>query len=143
MSEPNVDIVSIRAERLRYLLGYLRSHGEVTADALTEDETLAFAIERVLAQIVEIAVDINTHILVSTGHSMPATSRDTFPAAAKYGVISMKLARAIAPSVGMRNLLIHEYLEIDLQRVADAVGHALTHYDSYVAAIDDWIAQHQ
>lgn len=91
----------------------------------------------------EIAVDINTHILVSKGHNVPTTSYDTFSASAQYGFISAHLANKLAPSVELRDLVIHGCVEVAPRRVADAVGHALTHYASNVTAIDDWIAQHQ
>lgn len=74
----NTAPVSARVERLQYLLEHLRSRTPITESALAEDETLAFAIERFFVQNVEIAVDINTRILVSAGRNMRVTSCDIF-----------------------------------------------------------------
>ncbi|WP_460406355.1 HepT-like ribonuclease domain-containing protein [Actinophytocola sediminis] len=46
-----------------------------------------------------------------------------------------------ASSVGMRNLLVHEYLEIDVEQVAAAVPLALDGYRRYVAAVAGFVTR--
>jgi uncharacterized protein YutE (UPF0331/DUF86 family) len=43
--------------------------------------------------------------------------------------------------VGLRNVLTHQYVEIDLEIVADAVVSARRDYAKYVRQMAAWIAQ--
>jgi uncharacterized protein YutE (UPF0331/DUF86 family) len=53
------------------------------------------------------------------------------------------LADDLLPSVGMRNLLVHEYTSVDLARVAAAVPIAVTQYGAYVRSVASWLISEQ
>ena len=67
--------------------------------------------------------------------SVPGTYRESFLAAAAAGFISADLAERLAPSAGLRNILTHEYVEVDLELVAAAVQTAIVDYRAYVGAV--------
>jgi uncharacterized protein YutE (UPF0331/DUF86 family) len=54
---------------------------------------------------------------------------------ARSGVLPVELAERLAPSAGLRNILVHEYVEVDLAQVVRAAERARTDYREYVAAI--------
>ena len=56
----------------------------------------------------------------------------------RAGVISESLATALRPSIGLRNVLVHEYLEIDLRQVAAAAAEAARDYAAYVRDVSAW-----
>lgn len=117
------------------LLRDLASIGVVDAELLTRDRVTRHAVERVLTQLAQIAVDINAHLASALGQPGPEDYRSSFAASAAAGVISPELADRLMPSVGMRNLLIHEYASINLALVAEAAGRALQDYRAYVEAV--------
>ncbi len=49
--------------------------------------------------------------------------------------------RRLDPSIGMRNVLVHEYLEIDLRKVALAVPPALSCYRRYVQQVAEFVSR--
>ena len=57
--------------------------------------------------------------------------------AAQAGALPQELAERLAPSAGLRNVLVHEYVDVDLDQVVTAVALARTDYRSYVRAIAD------
>jgi uncharacterized protein YutE (UPF0331/DUF86 family) len=59
----------------------------------------------------------------------------SFDLLVEAGVIDDALAAALKPSVGMRNAIVHEYLRLDLARVAAAVPLAIEVYGRYVTAV--------
>lgn len=65
--------------------------------------------------------------------------RETFDVAASVGAISPELAGQLKPSVGMRNVLIHEYVNVDLELVALAAPHARQQYGQYVSSVAAWL----
>jgi uncharacterized protein YutE (UPF0331/DUF86 family) len=97
------------------------------------------AVERVLTQLVELASQINTHVVAVSGKIPPAEYRESFAAAAKVGALSADLAAKIAPSAGLRNILVHQYLDADLEIVAISVGQAIADYSVYVHEVATWL----
>lgn len=129
------NVVGARLRVLRELLEDLDAAGDVTVVRLEADRLLRHAVERVLTQLVELAVSINSHVAGSLTGRSPATYRESFAAAAEAGVISAELAAELAPSAGLRNVLVHEYLAIDLRIVAGSVPRARAAYGAYVRAV--------
>jgi uncharacterized protein YutE (UPF0331/DUF86 family) len=118
----NADSVQRRLLAIRERLDELGQLGSVTAEGLRADWLLRAAVERVLTQLVEFAAQVNSHIVAASGKVPPAGYRDTFAAVRDVGALSDELARRIAPSAGLRNILVHQYLNADLTIVADAVA---------------------
>jgi len=58
---------------------------------------------------------------------------------AEAGVIDDSLAATLAPSAGMRNLLVNRYADIDVAIVADSIGDVLDHYAEFVAQVSRWL----
>jgi len=94
------------------------------------------ATERVLQEIVEAAVDINQHLLVSSGAGSAPDYRQSFLEIGRLGVIPAELASVLAPSAGLRHRLVHEYDEIDDAIVLVAVRSARSLYPAYLEAVE-------
>lgn len=109
-------------------------------DATTGDPIARLALERILTQLVDLAGDINGHVAGVVLGMAPGTTRESFTLAARAGVITAQVAEALAPSVGMRNVLVHEYVDVDRQRVIRAAPMALEAYRGYVNAVRDWLS---
>lgn len=101
---------------------------------LEHDHRTRYAVERVLTQLVELASSVNEHVAGAVLHRTATSYRDSFVLAAECGLIDPVLRDDLLPSVGMRNVLVHEYVRADLTRVAEAVPLALDVYRRYVAA---------
>ena len=97
------------------------------------------AAERLLQELIEAAIDINTHLIVELGGTVPDSYYETFLALGSLQVLSSELARSLAPSAGLRNRLVHEYDAIDDSVVYDSVGQAVKLYTEYIRAIKEYI----
>lgn len=106
---------------------------------LAKDRLARRGVERILTQLVELASDINGHIAATVLHVPPGSYRDSFGLAARAGVLSDELAADLMPSVGLRNVLVHEYVRVDVDRVVAAVPLAAAAYGRYLAAVRDWL----
>jgi uncharacterized protein YutE (UPF0331/DUF86 family) len=56
-------------------------------------------------------------------------------------VISPELAHALAPAVGLRNRLVHEYEEIDDRIVLGAVGQAQSLFPRFIEEIEGFLGR--
>jgi uncharacterized protein YutE (UPF0331/DUF86 family) len=130
----DADVLILRLGLMRELLADLESVGEVDARRLRNDRLTRHAVERILTQLVDLAVSINSHVAASAGKT-PSNYRESFHAAAAAGLINVDLAQRLAPSAGLRNVLTHDYVDIDLGLVAGAVTAARRDYGEYVTAV--------
>lgn len=126
------EVVLEKLALLHDLLDDLARQGEPRGDELAGDRDRRHVIERILTQLVDIAVGCNGMLLRGQGKRAPTTYRDSFDLLARSGVLPDELAESLARSVGMRNLLTHEYGRIDLDQVAAAVPVARSDYTAYV-----------
>jgi len=122
------------------LLDDLRSVRGVTAGELDRDRMTRHAVERILTQLVDLAVSVNGHVAAARLGRGPATYRDSFRLAAEAGLLDAQLADQLAPSSGLRNILTHEYVEVDLQLVAQSLERALVDYPRYVRSVAAFLA---
>lgn len=86
----NRDTVQRRLRAMREHVDELGRLGEVTPERLRRDWMVRAAAERVLIQLVELAVQINTHIVSAAGKLPPSGYRDSFAAATEIGAFSLR-----------------------------------------------------
>lgn len=79
------------------------------------------AAERLLQELIEAAIDINTHVIVQTGNQAPDDYYESFMKMGELRILQMDLAEKLAPSAGLRNRLVHEYDVLEHSLVLDAV----------------------
>ncbi|NWG04854.1 MAG: DUF86 domain-containing protein [Syntrophaceae bacterium] len=112
----------------------------MNADEYLQDLFKRKATERLLQELIEAAVDINIHIIVETGHTVPDDYYESFIKVGELKIISLDLAQKLAPSAGLRNRLVHEYDRLEHSMVLKAVNMAEELYSRYVKEINDYIS---
>lgn len=118
-------------------LGHLSRYREIAHDEMVSDFAVLATVERLLERIVMRAIDVNQHVLAeqATGtepRTTRLTYRDSFLMLADLGVYPADFAERIAPSAGLRNILVHDYNDADRRLVHAAVGACLDQYPRYV-----------
>ncbi len=53
----------------------------------------------------------------------------------------MPTAEAVATAVGFRNILVHEYAEVDNQRVVNNLDR-LSDLEAFVSSVAAWLSEH-
>lgn len=112
---------------------------DMTDEAYVEDLYKRKATERLLQELIEAAIDINIHIIVQTGSTVPDDYFESFIRVGELKIISKDLADKLAPSAGLRNRLVHEYDILDHSLVLSAVRMAVELYPGYVKTINNYI----
>lgn len=134
-------VIQARLRQMRELLEDIAALGPVTAEELDSDRLRRYVVHQILTQLVQLAVAINSHLAASLlGRAVPGY-RESFDAAVDAGALPRELGDALKPSVGLRNVLVHEYLDVDESIVADAVPVALLDYARYVVELARWLAE--
>jgi uncharacterized protein YutE (UPF0331/DUF86 family) len=104
----------------------------------TESPLVVPAAERYFQLVVDAAVELNTKILDERGIKTE-TYFATFEKMKDCGLIDADLAQRIAPSVGLRNAIVHRYETVQRQRMFDSMHAFLPLYQRYAAALVDLV----
>jgi uncharacterized protein YutE (UPF0331/DUF86 family) len=134
------DALQAKLRMLRDLLDDLEQLGELSEEDLVKDRVRRYAVERILTQLVELAVSVNSHIVAATLGRGPNDYRESFTLAGRAGAISAELVATLRPSVGLRNVLTHEYATVDLGIVSRSIPMALRGYRQYVREVARFLA---
>ena len=115
-----------------------------TVASLTGDDLKLAAVERLLERIVMRAIDVNEHLIseLSTGEGRTTrlSYRDTFLMLADLGVYPPAFAEQIARSAGLRNILVHDYNDVDRKIVHGSIRSALQDYHQYIERLTAFLA---
>jgi uncharacterized protein YutE (UPF0331/DUF86 family) len=106
-----------------------------TLDEFLASDTDEVLVERYLERIVGRMLDVNYHLLVESGQRPPKDYYESFTQLAKVGALSAAFATRIAACAGLRNRLVHEYDDIDPERVHEAASTALKDVPEYLRLI--------
>jgi len=91
--------------------------------------------ERYLQLAIQAVLDISHHVVADRNLPLPADSKSLFELLTRQKVVSKRLAGKLADMAGFRNVLVHEYLEIDRHRVYRALTTDLRDFESFVRAV--------
>ncbi len=112
-------------ERLADLLAALtealddlrRYRGSVTAEDLHADRDKRNMVLHALRVAVQSAIDAAQHLVADKGLPRPDTYRQSFEILGSAGLVDRDLADRLADLAGFRNVLVHIYRALDLDRV--------------------------
>lgn len=137
MTSGPADPVVIRRHlaALREALGELRKRPAPDAQALQVDVALRWAVERGLQLCAQNVLDIAAHVAAASGRDAP-DYRTGIERLRELGIVPAGLAERLKPLAGLRNVLVHGYLEVDLRILARILARDLGDLDIFVEHIE-------
>ncbi len=110
-------VIAARLEKLREYVGILDRLRKTPVDQFKQQVAQHGLAERYLHLSIECLLDIGTHIIASMGYPTPRTYDEVFQILGQQRVIPEGFVPQLAGLAGFRNILVHEYLDIDLDIV--------------------------
>lgn len=95
--------------------------------------------ERYVEIIVGSAIDINFHLIKELNLDAPIKYKESFKVITNAKVLEHDLGYRIADSAGLRNIIVHHYDEIDLDRFYDGLKGGIKDYQDYAKAINKYL----
>jgi uncharacterized protein YutE (UPF0331/DUF86 family) len=139
--------VPVRAEIVRKKLldigeavGRLRSWLPVTVERLERDLMLQWAVEHGLQIAAEALFDVGSHVLAGEFQESVDEYREIPARLRARGVLSDTTVARLDGLAGFRNVLVHEYADVDLRRVHAGLDR-LDDFDAFLADVDSWLAR--
>lgn len=118
----DVESVSARLERLDELLQELGAIHAGGHEAYMADRRTRLAAEHALQLSIQSCLDVGAHLISELGLRTPADYRSVFASLRPAG-LDAELAERLAAATGMRNILVHGYLDVDDEVVWDSLAH--------------------
>jgi uncharacterized protein YutE (UPF0331/DUF86 family) len=119
----DAEVVARRLLALNEALQHLDAHPAATEpDRLRADATLRAAVERWLQVAIEACIDLAYHVAAERGWTPSETARAAFLALASHGILTVDLAKRLGLAAGLRNVLVHDYADVDLTILAGVVA---------------------
>lgn len=131
----------VDAERFRRLLQSvtdrlhaLRSYASANPDELLTDEVRLGHVKWLFVTVIEGCIDAAQHVVSSEGWRPPRNNGDAMAVLAEHKVLDVDLGPTMQRIVGFRNVLVHQYDEIDDRRVVEHLQR-LDDLDAFVNAL--------
>lgn len=141
MTPLDASVLRRKLQRIRMNVGTLaRATADVDAAVYRRDEILRRAVERLLQETIDAAVDVNNYLLRATRAGAAEDYFTSFVALGRAGIIDESLAQSLAPAAGLRNRIVHEYEELDEAQILRAAKEAPEQLRAYVAAIERYLS---
>jgi len=113
--------IEIRLQKIREYLRRLESLRQVDKETFLKDINSQAIAERNLQLAIQCCLDIGSHIIAIQGLERPEEYKDIFPILARAKILPEEFAKKIEGLAGFRNILVHDYLEIDLNLVYENI----------------------
>jgi uncharacterized protein YutE (UPF0331/DUF86 family) len=102
-------VLAAKLAAVRDAVSRIREVLPATAEAFAADRTAREVVTLNLFVAIQESIALATHWLADEGWQVPETHGDAFTALAAHGVIEAALASRLRSSVGLRNLIAHQY----------------------------------
>ena len=112
-----------------------RRYQAISLEELHTDRDKRNMVLHALLISIQSAVDIANHIIAEKGFRKPSTYRESFEILCEEGIISENLSDKLSDLAGFRNVLVHIYLQLDIDAVYEILQHdfiALKEFESVV-----------
>jgi uncharacterized protein YutE (UPF0331/DUF86 family) len=113
-------------ERLLAVLGrvtarlrVLERYADADREALLDDEVRLGHLKYTFQTAIEACIDAAQHVVADQGLGVPDSNADAFRLLGRAGLLDGDLARSMAGAVGFRNVLVHDYADVDDGLVVD------------------------
>lgn len=135
MTALDQQLISRKAKLIQADLKKLKALRPNSYNDYLTDEDVQLQVERLLERIIGRLIDINYHILKEKHGIVPNDYFESFVMMGQKGQVNQNLAQELAQSTGLRNILTHEYDEIDHRKVYEAIQKALAQVPVYLRTI--------
>lgn len=115
------ETIERRLLKLEQSLRKLKELSKVSWDEYIIDEGIQDRVERNLQIAAQICIDIGSHIIADREYRAPYGYGDIFTVLLEEGLLPEALAGTMKQIAGFRNVLVHDYLDVDPRIVFESL----------------------
>ena len=119
----NPDVIMKRIEQIEKHLERMRSFASLSYEAFLDNSVAQDVVEYNLFQMVNHLIDIFQHTVVDQEYGFPETAYEAAEILFKKGILSPEDVKIFKQMVGFRNVVGHDYINIDKEVVYQILTH--------------------
>ncbi|GAA3137422.1 hypothetical protein [Rhodococcus sp. (in: high G+C Gram-positive bacteria)] len=123
---------------MRRALVQVEAIGPVDVELLELNSTVGLVIERVLANLMDMAFDINCHVSRECSGPTPETFSESCKGAVRCGLIDKELASELMPADGPHHVVMQLCLDTEPEQVEAVVARALSAFQKFECRAAEW-----
>jgi len=125
-----------KIDQIKNLLKELDKTLSLPFDKFIKDLNIIRASERNFQLMVDIAIDINSQIIIEKDAASPDTYKQSFLELGNLKILPRDLSESLAKTASLRNILVHEYdFEEDYRKFYDSAKNSIESYQNYCRII--------
>lgn len=106
------NIITAKLDELKTAIRKIENM-DLTLEIILEDEDIQDLVDRRMQMAIESCIDIATHLTAGLELPRKEYASDIFLLLGKNDILSKDIARKMAGATGLRNILVHEYADVD------------------------------
>lgn len=130
--------VAALIQRLRGEIAYLDRQAAADRSLLRADEERLSGLKYRFVTALETVVNITQHLCAAQGWGPPTSNADSVVRLAANDVLDHDLATRLARAVGFRNVLVHQYADVDDDLVVANLEH-VGDLTAFAASVASWL----
>lgn len=133
------DRVNLRLKKLLQYSNRLKKYKGISKEELANNLDKQNIVERNLHLACEIVIDISN--LLNSEYRLPPASdnKQSIITLGEAGILEKKFADELSGLAPFRNVLVHDYLEVDYQIVADVINIKLSDFEKFAKIIAEFL----
>jgi uncharacterized protein YutE (UPF0331/DUF86 family) len=135
---PNWEIIEQHIQNMEEALAQLGKYRNISFNEFQKDLSLVWIVEKGLEILIQNLLDIGAHLLASEIKNDWEDYGEVILKMGKHGVIPREFSDQIKGMAGLRNILIHEYLRIDLNKLFDYLKYRLEDFIQFIRYIREY-----
>ncbi len=136
---PNKELLRRKINKIENYIKEIEPLLVLNSNEIVSDILKLRTVERNFQLIVDTMLDINTHIISSENLKTPETLQETFLILGDGGVLPVDFVKKIAPVVGLRNIVVHEYEKVDNEKMMQDLKDGISQFGEYLISIDNFL----
>jgi len=112
-----IEEINFKLEQLGEYVGTLREYQPYDIEEIRDNRTLRGAVERYMEISLACMIDICEMIISSEKLRRPDSYREVILILGKHDILPKDFAEKLAPAAGFRNVLVHMYADIDMNKL--------------------------
>ncbi len=137
-------INGVLIERLKMVEDYVSDLREVQQLTFKEYQTEKYLrrfIERTLHTAIEACLDIGRRLISQAGFRYPTDNKDVFVVLIEEGVLPDSQRDPLQAMAGFRNVLVHQYADLDDLAVYGAFKKRLGDFENFATSVQEYLVK--
>jgi len=131
-----------KVSELELYLKQMQEFSALSADGYRNDWKIQRIVERTLQMMIETCADVASHLVSDRGMRTPSSYADTFEVLSENNIISEELCVIMEKMAKFRNVVVHQYEQVDADIVVLILTKHLQDFERYRDAVLEYLKSH-